>query len=78
MSKEAATSNIPHQGARAESDFHRNISSEDDDTRRGPVNVPKLQSPRTVAGGLLHVPTERGDGPLYGGTSQYKSPASSH
>ena len=77
VSKEAATSSIPHHGARAESDFHRNISSEDDDTRREPVNMPKLQSSRTVAAGLLHVPTERGDGPVDGRTSQYKSPASS-
>ena len=77
MSKEAAPSNGPHLGARPESDFHPNISSEDDDTRREAVNTTKFSSPRTVAAELLHVPMEHGDGPPGGSSNQYKSPATS-
>ncbi|KAI0237237.1 hypothetical protein LSAT2_012249 [Lamellibrachia satsuma] len=77
VSKETAPSNVLHLGARPETDFHRNISSEDDDTRREAVNTTKFLSPRTVAAELLHVPMEHGDGPPGGSSNQYKSPATS-
>ena len=71
VSTDAITSNIPHHGARPDSDFHRNISSEDDETRH---EVLKVACPPVET---LHVPTERGDGPVSGSTSRYKSPGTS-
>ena len=46
------------------------MSSEDDDTKHESLKL-------AINAEVLHVPTERGDGPVGGSSSRYKSPATS-